>query len=108
MRILKKIGKFDEAYLGIFAYDKQLAVYADSKINLDNGVYVANVSSDGPSNLSQIKIGDIITKIDNADINKMSDLRRYIYTKKPGDEVELRILRNKKEFSVNIKLGQIK
>ena len=97
---------FEEAYLGIFAYDKGVATYINSETDLKNGIYVTQVSLDGPSNLSQIKIGDIITKIDDIYINKMSELKRYIYTKKPGDTVELTILRNKREYSIKIKLGK--
>lgn len=99
-------GSFEEAYLGIFAYDKQIASYLESGINFDNGVYVAQIAADGPSNLSAIKMGDIITKIDNISINKMSELRNYIYTKKPGDEVNLSLLRNKREYNVKVKLGK--
>ena len=101
-----KSGYFEEAYLGIFAYDKGMSMYLSSGTNLDNGIYVAQVALDGPSNLSTIRIGDIITKIDNISINKMSDLKSYIYTKKPGDEVEITILRNKREYNVKIKLGK--
>ncbi len=99
-------GNFEEAYLGIFAYDKKVATYLESEINFNSGIYVAQISSDGPSSLSAIKIGDIITKIDSVTINKMSELRNYIYTKKPGDEVNLTILRNKREYNVKIKLGR--
>ena len=102
---LANTGHFDEAYLGIFAYDKGIVSYIDSGIELDSGVYVAQISLDGPSSLSAIKVGDIITKIDGITINKMSEIRNYIYTKKPGDEVVLTILRNKKEYSIKIKLG---
>lgn len=36
----------------------------------------------------------------------MCDLRCYIYTKKPGDEVTLTITRNQKEQQIKIILGQ--
>ena len=39
-------------------------------------------------------------------LNTMIDLRRYIYTKNVGDEVNLTILRNKKEYNIKIKLGK--
>lgn len=99
-------GSFEEAYLGIFAYDKGIATYLEDGNSFESGIYVAQVSSDGPSSLSQIKIGDIITKIDDISINKMSELRNYIYTKKPGDEVNLSLLRNKREYNVKIRLGK--
>jgi len=99
-------GNFEEAYLGIFAYDSSMISYLESDIDFDKGIYIAKISTYGPSKNSGIKIGDIITKIDDISINKMSELRRYIYTKKIGDEVELTILRNKKEYNIKIKLGK--
>ena len=99
-------GNFEEAYLGIFAYDKGIASYIESGKDFDTGIYVAQISADGPSSLSAIKVGDIITKIDEISINKMSELRNYIYTKKPGEEVTLSFLRNKREYNVKIKLGK--
>lgn len=99
-------GTFEEAYLGIFAYDKEVIPYLESNIDFETGIYVAQISSDGPSKNADLKIGDIITKIDDISINKMSELRNYIYTKKAGEEVNLTILRNKKERNVKIKLGK--
>lgn len=99
-------GEFEEAYLGIFAYDKNVIPYLDSSIEFDSGIYVAQISSDGPSYSSGLKTGDIITKIDEITVNKMSELRNYVYTKKVGDEVKLTILRNNKERSIVIKLGK--
>lgn len=99
-------GNFEEAYLGIFAYDKNVIPYIDSSIDFSSGIYVAQISSDGPSYSSGLKIGDIITKVDNVIINKMSELRNYIYTKNVGDEINLTINRNKKEYNIKIKLGR--
>ena len=102
----RNTGKFEEAYLGIFAYDKGIMHVEKNAVELDSGIYIAQISKEGPSSLSALKIGDIITKIDNINVNKMCTLRRYIYTKVPGDEVNLTILRNKKEYNVKIKLGR--
>ena len=99
-------GNFEEAYLGIFAYDKGITSYLESGIEFEKGIYIAQVSLDGPSSLSAIKIGDIITKIDGIEVKKMSELRNYIYTKKPGDEIILNVLRNRREYSIKIKLGK--
>ena len=101
-----KNGEFEEAYLGIFAYDKGISYYLDNGNELNNGIYVAQVSKNGSNNLSVIKEGDVITKIDDININKMSELRNYIYTKRPNDEVNLTIFRNKKEYNVKVKLGR--
>ena len=53
-----------------------------------------------------IKEGDLIIKIDNITLEKMSDLRKYIYTKNVGDEVILRIQRNNVEKEVKMVLAR--
>ena len=99
-------NNFEEAYLGIFAYDREAIKYLDSNLEFDSGIYVVQISGDGPARNSGLKIGDVITKIDNIEINKMSELRNYIYTKKPGEKVVLTINRNKREYGVTITLGK--
>ena len=97
-------GNFEEAYLGIFAYDKEAIFYLNSGIKLENGIYVAKISETGPSAKTELRVGDIITKIDGRSIDKMSELREYIYTKKVGDTVALNILRNKREKEIIVTL----
>lgn len=106
--ILEKLvetGKFEEAYLGIYGYDKEVIPYLNSSLEIDSGVYVATIQSDGPLFKKEIMIGDIITKIDGVEINKMNDLKKYIYTKAPGDKVKLTVKRSGIEFEVKVELG---
>lgn len=100
-----KEGKFEEASLGIFAYDKEIIPYIDEKIEIQKGIYVAQISLDSPAAKTGLKVGDVITKIDNLELSKMCDLRSYIYTKSPGDEVNLTIYRNRREIQIRVKLG---
>ena len=101
---LKTDGKFEEASIGIFAYDKNVIPYLNNGIKFDSGIYVASISSDSPTKNAGLQQGDIITKTDGKALNKMSDLREYIYTRNPGDEVKLTILRNRKQMEITIKL----
>lgn len=101
-----KEEKFEEASLGIFAYDKNVIPYLNEKLAVTKGIYVAQISLDSVASKTNLKIGDIITKIDELELNKMCDLRCYIYTKKPGDEVTLTILRNNQEQQIKITLGK--
>lgn len=102
----KTDGKFEEATLGIFAYDKNIIPYIDSNISLDKGIYVAQIVNYSPASKANLKVGDVIEKIDDVELNKMSDLRRYIYQKNTGDKVNLTIYRNKKEYNIEITLGK--
>ncbi len=98
-------GTFEESYLGIFGYDKEVIPYLDYSIKFEKGIYVAEIDKMGPLKDSNIVEGDIIEKIDDIEITSMSELKNYIYTKKPGDKVILTIKRKTTEYTIEATLG---
>ncbi len=105
----KQTGTFKEANIGIYAYDKEVIPYLNKEIssNFNKGIYVAQITKDGPADNTELKEADIITNIDGKELNTMNELREYIYTKKPGDEVTLQITRGKIKKEIKLKLGGI-
>lgn len=101
-----KENSFEEATIGIFAYDKEVIPYLDSTLEFDTGIYVVDITIGGPTYNTNLKTGDIITKIDNIELNRMSDLREYIYTKEPNEKVILTVLRKNKTSNIEITLGR--
>ena len=97
---------FDEAKLGVYAYDKEVIPYLSSNNYFSSGIYVAQINVNGPAYNSGLKVGDIINSIDDFPLNTMNDLRSYIYTKKPGDTVNLKIIRGKINKIISIVLGK--
>lgn len=105
--ILKKLettGNFEETTLGIWGYDKYSIDKINVNINLETGIYIGQVNLNTNSEKSGLKSGDIIENIDGNNLEKISDLREYIYKKNPGDIVKLKIKRDKSEFDVEVKL----
>ena len=107
---LKEKEKFEEATIGIYAYDKEVVPYLDGsfKNKFNKGIYVAQIVKNGPADNTELKEGDIITTIDNVELNTMNDLREYIYTKKPNESVILKIVRGKINKEIEIILGKNK
>ncbi len=100
-------GNFDDTYIGIYAYDKEVIPYLDSNnSDFQNGIYVVQIAVNGPASTSDLRQGDIIKSIDNVALNTMNDLREYIYTKRPGDTVTLSITRGKINKNITIVLGK--
>lgn len=97
-----KDNKFEEARLGVYAYDANVIPYMNTKS--DTGIYIAKVISKTAAEKAGIKKGDILLSIDGQSIQRMCELRQYIYTKKPKDEVTLKILRNGKENEIKVQL----
>ena len=103
----KTTGNFQEAQIGIYAYDKEVIPYLNKSLSFEKGIYIAQITKNGPADNTELKEGDIITKIDDVELNTMNDLRKYIYTKKPKDEVTLSITRGKIQKEIKITLGGI-
>ena len=103
----KTTGTFEEAQIGIYAYDKEVIPYLNKSLSFEKGIYIAQITKNGPADNTELKEGDIITKIDDVELNTMNDLRKYIYTKKPKDEVTLSITRGKIQKEIKITLGGI-
>jgi serine protease Do len=97
-------GEFERPYLGV-AYQmitKQAALLNE----VPQGAYVQDVVKDGPADKSGIKQGDIILQIDGKKLNdeKNSSVVTIINKKKIGDEVEVKVWRDKEELMLRIKL----
>lgn len=103
---LEKDGTFEEGYLGIFAYDAEIVPYLDRNIDTNHGIYIATVNQGGPAQKAGLQVGDIILSVDGIEINKMIELREYLYGKIPGNKIELEILRKNVESSVTVTLGR--
>lgn len=100
-------GKFDEANIGIYGYDKEVTPYLTlNNINLTQGIYVAKIIPNSPSDNTELKEGDVITSFDSKEINTMNELKEYIYTKKPGEKINLKISRGKIKKEISITLGK--
>ncbi len=97
-------NKFSEAYLGLYAYDNTILAYTNSNYNDIDGIYVANVTQNSPAEKAGIKVGDIITKIDNHKFTKMMELRKYLYSKNPGEKIVLSIARNNSSYDFTVTL----
>lgn len=97
-------GKFDEASLGVFAFDKNVLGYIDEDLQFSEGIYIARVNTKSAAAEAGLKTGDIIVSIDGQKLERMCDLRCYIYTKQPGDMVTLKIQRNNREMEIEATL----
>ena len=104
----KNTGQFEEATIGIYAYDQEVIPYLNKNYNnnFTKGIYVAQITKNGPADNTELKEGDVITSIDRNQLKTMNDLREYIYSKKPGDEVTLEITRGKINRQIKLILGK--
>lgn len=102
----KATQEFEEAYIGMFSYDTKVIPYLNNKDQFKYGIYVVEVVENGPAQKAGIKNNDVILRIDGKELNTMSELRKYIYTKKPEEEVTMLVQRNGIQAPVKVTLGR--
>jgi len=104
---LKNKGHVVRGWLGvqIQAVDKDLAKALGLKKN--QGVVVSEVTSGSPAEKAGIKVSDVILKFNGKDVNGPSSLAFMVAQMVPGTKVNLLIMRNGKEKTITVKLGEL-
>ncbi len=93
-------------FLGVEAEDisKQMLDYFEVK----QGVLVESVIDETPAQKAGFKAGDVITKINDRDIEDYSDLIRTLNFYNPGEKVTVHYVRKGKKKSVKVELAEKK
>jgi Peptidase family M28/PDZ domain/PA domain len=68
------------------------------------GVRLAGVQDGSPAALAGLREGDIIVKLAEIKIQNLEDLTEALRSKKPGDSVDITLLRNSQHFTVKATL----
>lgn len=91
---LHKYGKVQRGYLGIQISDVDSKKAEENDLKEVKGVFVEK-SNDGSAAMDAgLKKGDVILKVDNVEINSVSELQEQISRRKPGDKVVITYLRD--------------
>lgn len=91
---LMTTGRVIRPYLGVGVFDKQTALRAGYQLNVEAGVYVQEVTLNGPAGKAGLRRGDIILEIGGDKTNTVSDLRAAIASHQVGDTVSVKFVRN--------------
>jgi Do/DeqQ family serine protease len=86
-------GSIQKGVLGIKAAELNDDIAKKLNIDTSEGVYIYGVE-DNEDEQSTLQIGDIIIKIDDVKVATMADLLGYLRSKRPGDKIEVLVLRD--------------
>ena len=101
---IKEFGKVQRALLGVSITDIDANLAEKLNIDKPEGVYIANINKGSAADEAGVETGDIILKVNDVNVNKVSELQEQISKHRPGDNVTLTVSRNGdiKEFSVTL------
>jgi S1-C subfamily serine protease len=97
-------GNVQKALLGVTGNGLNASMAEQLGIEETEGFYVGGLEADMGAIEAGIQEGDIITKIDNASIRKFADLTGYLGSKRPGERVDVTVVREGKTLTLAVVL----
>ncbi len=103
---IKKKGEFKRSYIGIkgASVGDYLQAYPEAKLGTETGVFIVQIYTGSPAAEAGLKEGDIITELEGRKIDSMTQLISGLFQYRPGDSVQLSIIRNQRKMNFRVTL----
>lgn len=95
---LIEFGTVQRAYIGLSIQDIDAKFANEKNIKQLKGVYINGLTENGAGENAGIKIGDVVTKVENVSVKSTSELLEQIAKFRPSDKINITIVRNEKEI----------
>ncbi len=104
---LKDKGKVTRGWLGV--YIQRLTPEAAENLGLADrhGALVSDVTSGGPAEKAGVRSGDVIVAFNGKEIKDEHELPPIVASTKPGQDVNVRLVREGKEISLKVTIAEM-
>ena len=97
-------GETQRAYIGLYPQEMNAQLANNAGMKSIKGVYVAGLTSNGAAEKAGIKQGDVLTHINGNEVNTVTQLLESVRQYRPGDEVEVEVIRNGEPETYNLRM----
>lgn len=104
-QIIEK-GYFSRPFMGISFQAITPDIASAYHLPADWGIYVQKVMDGSPAKTAGLQQGDIIVSLNDVKMDETHSYLNTLYTYKPGDTVSLGIIRDDKQMTLSITLGE--
>jgi serine protease Do len=99
-----RFGVVQRAYLGVNIADVTPELAKEMGLEANQGVYISDVTDNGAAKKAGIEKGDVIVGAGGKTIKRSSELLEVIGSRRPGDKLDVTILREGKSKSFQVTL----
>lgn len=100
-------GKVVRGYMGVMIQDLTPAIAKKFKTDVKAGALVGEVSAKSPAAEAGLESGDVITDFAGRPVRDSHSLRLQVARIKPGEKVDLKVLRDGNQKSITVKVGEM-
>jgi serine protease Do len=104
---LQKKGQVSRGWLGVQIQPVTGEIAESLGLKTPTGALVSEPQADSPAAKAGLKSGDVVTSVNAIEVKDPRDLARKISTLGPDEAVSLGIIRDGKEQTISLKLGQL-
>ena len=103
---LKTSGKVTRGWLGVHVQHITPEIEQGLKLPNDNGALISDIAPGSPAEKGGLKRGDVIVAVNNLQVMDEDDLPKYVANLAPGTKAQIKVIRENKNKTFNIKLSQ--
>ncbi|MBI5664018.1 MAG: DegQ family serine endoprotease [Nitrospirae bacterium] len=100
-------GKVVRGWLGVSIQDLTPELIKHFDIKEGKGALIADVVKGGPADKAGIRRGDLIAEFDGGPVEDATSLRNMVAGRPPGKTVTVKIIREGKEKTLSVNLGEL-
>ncbi len=104
---LKQYGRTKRGWLGVLIQEISNEIADSLGMKTARGALVSSATEGGPAEKAGVKTGDVILKFNDIEIKNMKELPKVVAGTPVGKSVPLVILRNGKNITLNVTLGEL-
>ena len=99
-----EFGNVQRAYLGINYQELDSEKAGEFGVSSTEGVLITRVLDQGAAKEAGLRTNDVIVQMDQVKISKFSDLQGFLGSKRPGDLIQVTVLREEQSEVIPVKL----
>jgi serine protease Do len=104
---LKDKGHVDRGWLGVAIQDMNKELAESFGMERPQGALISSVTADSPAAKAGLKPGDVIVRYNDQEVPGSSALPPLVGSTKSGSKVPVEVLRNGKEKSLTVEIGEL-
>lgn len=99
---LIEFGTVQRGFLGIMIRNVNPMIAEDKELGVSTGVLVDSLTANSAAGSAGMKPGDVIIAVDGAEVKSSPELQEKVGRKRPGESVEIKVLRDGEEMDFEV------
>lgn len=101
---LIEFGEVQRAFLGVTLQDLNAELAEKKGIKEIRGVFISGLNEDGAADKAGFREGDVILKVEDAEVNNIPELQEQVALHRPGDKIKVTIKRDNEIKNMTVEL----